>query len=46
MINHDIKEKLKVSKVKIVKFANSVNPDEAAHNEQFHLDVRCMPSSL
>ena len=25
------------------KFANSVDQDEAAHNEQLHLDLHCMP---
>ena len=30
----------------IVEFAISVDPDEAAHNEQPHLDLHCLPSSL
>ena len=25
------------------KFANSVDQDEAAHNELLHLDLHCMP---
>ena len=27
-------------------FANTVNPDETAHNEPSHLDLQCLPSSL
>ena len=26
-------------------FANTVDPDEIAHNEQSHLDLQCLPSS-
>ena len=29
-----------------VEFAITVDPDEAAHNEQPHLDLHCLPSSL
>ena len=28
----------------IVEFANSIDPDEAAHNELSHLDLACYPS--
>ena len=31
---------------KIDKFANSVDPDEVAHNEPPHLDLHCLPSSF
>ena len=27
--------------LKTVEFANTVDPDEAAHNEQPHLDIQC-----
>ena len=30
--------------MKIVEFANSVDPDEVAHNEPPHLDLHCLPS--
>ena len=30
----------------IAEFANSVDPDEAAHNELPHLDLHCFPTSL
>ena len=33
-------------KAKIVEFANSVDPDEVAHNEPPHLDLQCLPSCL
>ena len=33
-------------KLKRVVFANSVDPDEVAHNEPPHLDLHCLPSSL
>ena len=26
-------------------FANTVDPDEMAHNEPSHLDLQCLPSS-
>ena len=32
--------------MKIVDFANSVDPDEVAHYEPPHLDLHCLPSSL
>ena len=35
----------KMSKQKKVKFANSIDPDEAAHKEPLHLDLLCLPSS-
>ena len=31
---------------KIAEFANSVYPDEAAHNKPPHLDLHYLPSSL
>ena len=37
---------LTAPKIKIVKFANRVDPDEAAHNELPHLDLHCLPSIL
>ena len=37
---------LSVLEKKIAKFANSVDPDEAARNELPHLDLLCLPSSL
>ena len=30
----------------IAEFANTVEPDEAAHNEPSHLDLQCLPCSL
>ena len=36
----------KVLKIKIFDFANSIDQDEAAHNEQPHLDLCCLPSSF
>ena len=30
----------------IAEFANTVDTDEMAHNELFHLDLPCLPSSL
>ena len=30
----------------IAEFANTVDPDETAHNEPSHLDLQCLPSSL
>ena len=33
-------------KENIVVFANSVDPDEVAHNEPPYLDLHCLPSSL
>ena len=32
--------------MKIVEFANSIAPDEVAHNEPPHQDLHCLPSSL
>ena len=37
---------LKAQETKIVDFANSIDQDEAAHNELPHLDLHCLPSSL
>ena len=36
----------KVPKIKITEFANSVDPDEVAHNEQPHLDLHYLSSGL
>ena len=33
-------------KMKVVEFANSVDPDEMAHYEPPHLDLHCLLSSL
>ena len=30
----------------MAEFANSVDLDEVAQNEPFHLDLHCLPSSL
>ena len=32
--------------MKVAEFANSIDPDEAAHNELPHLDLHCLLSSL
>ena len=32
--------------MKIVEFANSVDPDEVAHHEPPHLDLCCLPTSI
>ena len=37
---------LKVPKLKNAEFATKVDLDEVAHNEQYHLDLHCLPSSL
>ena len=37
---------LKVPKTRIVEFANSVDPDEVAHDEPPHLDLHCLPASV
>ena len=36
----------KAVEVKITEFANSVDPDEVAHNEPPHLDQHCLLFSL
>ena len=36
----------KVPNTTIDDFANTVDSDEMAHNEQCHLDLQCLPSSL
>ena len=33
-------------KTRVGEFADSVDPDEVAHNEPPHLDLHCLPSSL
>ena len=33
-----------MAKLKIVEFANRVDPDEVAHDEPPHLDLHCLPS--
>ena len=30
--------------MKVVKFVNSIDPDEMAQNEPPHLDLHCLPS--
>ena len=40
------KKALQVPERKIVDFANSVDPDEAARYELPHLDLNCLPSFL
>ena len=37
---------LKAPNTTIAEFANTVDPDETAHNEPSHLDLQCLPSSL
>ena len=37
---------LKASNVTETEFANTVDPDETAHNEWSHLDPQCLTSSL
>ena len=38
--------KVKLSETKVAEFANSIDPDETAHYEPSHLDIRCLSSSL
>ena len=38
--------RVKAPKMKIVEFANSIDPDEAAHNELPHLDLHFLSSIL
>ena len=42
--DHSECNRVKVSKMD--RFANSVDPDEVAHNELPHLDLNCLPCSL
>ena len=42
MINFHVLH-LKARKMKIVEFANNIDPDEAAHNELPHLDLHSLP---
>ena len=37
---------LKAQNATKAEFANTVDPDEMAHNEPSHLDLQCLPSSL
>ena len=37
---------LEVTEAKVAEFANSVDPDEVAHNEPPHLDLHYLLSSL
>ena len=37
---------LKAPNTTKAEFANTVDPDETAHNEPSHLDLQCLPSSL
>ena len=41
-----IKSTLNGPRMKEVKFANTVDPDEVAHDGPSHLDLHCLPSSL
>ena len=45
MSNNFIKG-VKAPNTTITDFANTVDPDETAHNEPSHLDLQCLPSSL
>ena len=40
----DCEHTYKAQKMKSVEFANSVDPDEAAHNELPHLGLHCLQS--
>ena len=35
-----------VPKMEMIELENSLDRDEAAHNELLHLDLHCLPSSL
>ena len=37
---------LQVTSIETAEFANSIEPDEVAHNEPPHLDLHCLLSSL
>ena len=37
---------LKAPNTTIAEFANTVDPDETAHNEPSHLDLQCLHSSI
>ena len=37
---------LKAPNTTIAEFANTVDPDETAHNEPCHQDLQCLPTSL
>ena len=37
---------IKAPKIKIVEFANSIDPDEVAHHEPSHLDLPCLPFTV
>ena len=37
---------LQVLETKTAEFANSIDPDEVAHNEPLHQDLHCLPSSF
>ena len=41
-----IKLTLKAPITTITDFANTVDPDETAHNEPSHLHLQCLPTSL
>ena len=36
----------KVPNTTLAEFANTVDPDEMAHNEPSHLDLQCLPCCL
>ena len=37
---------IKTPNTTLAEFANTVDPDEMAHNWPFHLDLQCLPSSV
>ena len=37
---------LEAPDMKVIEFANSIDPDEVAHHEPPHLDLLCLPSRL
>ena len=43
---HCLTLKMPRTKKKKNEFANSVDPEEMAHNELPHLDLHCLPSGL
>ena len=43
---YTMKLALKAPNTSKAEFANTVDPDETAHNEPSHLDLQCLPSSL
>ena len=45
-VNHILMFKLKVAKMKLAEYTNSVDPDEEAHYEPPHLDLHYLLSNL